>query len=170
MKRCAIGAASQRISVGDLTGNRDILRECCESVYHTDSDSYAFQIIEGRTRRAAIEKANEIIRVARDDAADPPAVRAADVGQRSRPCDGPTRPTTSPARSRQRLGALDFAEDRRGSWRRTTGLAFVDHYTAGLRSDLYVVAGRPGMGKSALALRVYRQPDARRFARVQCHA
>ena len=146
------GRPVNEISVGDLTGNRDLLRECCESVYHTDSDSYAFQIIEGRTRRAAIEKANEIIRVARDDAADLSRelpTLASDLAALRR-----TDKTDDVAGAIEATSQAlyDFAEDHSRLLGRTTGLAFVDHYTAGLRSDLYVVAGRPGMGKSALAL------------------
>lgn len=141
------------LSVGDVTGNRQLLAECLADAYNTTGlEDYAAAILEGWARRAAVDKAKEIIRVAHDDGADlnrklPELANDLAGLRRAEQADdvaGAIEATTQ--------ALYDFAEDHSRLLGRTSGLWFIDRVTAGLRSDLYVVAGRPGMGKSALAL------------------
>lgn len=147
------GRPINELTVGDVTGNRALLIECMVDGYNTAAlDDYAAQIRDGWTRRAAIKTAQAVVRAANDEAADLSralpelandlaSLRRAD---RAEDVAGAIEAATQ--------ALFEFAEDKTRLLGRSSGLWFIDRMTAGLRSDLYVVAGRPGMGKSALTL------------------
>jgi len=147
------GRPANEFSVGDVTGNRAVIRECIDAVVTTVAlEDDAAQIREAATRRALLAKAQRAATLAHDEAADLNrelpvlADEIASLRQREAVDDA------SASIERVADDLYQFAEDKSRLLGRTTGYRWLDRWTAGLRSDLYVVAGRPGMGKSALAL------------------
>lgn len=145
---------ANEIAVAAVTGNAAILRECMTDVTNSQAlDEYAAQIAEAARRRRLVELAQHAVTVAQDEASDLNAELpiVADNIAGLRQSDAVDDHEESIEAEAQRL--YDWSKDKTHKLLGvTTGIAELDRWSYGFRNDFYAIGGRPGMGKSSLAL------------------
>lgn len=145
---------ANEIAVAAVTGNAAILRECMTDVTNSQAlDEYAAQIAEAARRRRLVELAQHAVTVAQDEAADLNAELpiVADNIAGLRQSDRIDNVHASIEAETQRL--YDWSVDKSNKLLGiTTGIKELDRWSYGFRKDFYGIGGRPGMGKSSLAL------------------
>jgi len=145
---------ANEIAISAITGNSAALSDCMRDVTNSQAlDEYAAQIVEAARRRRLVELAQHAARIAHDDAADLnaelPVVAENIASLRSAERVDNVRPSIDAEVTRLYDWAADKSNKLLGI---TTGIAELDRWSYGFRKDFYGIGGRPGMGKSSLAL------------------
>src|SRR3954451_5527996 len=149
------------LDVGGLTGSQYLARVAAEATTVINAEDYGRTIYDLATRRALIIIGEEMVNVAYDAPIDlAPAAQIEDAERRlyeiaeTGRYDGGFRAFANALTTAVDMAARAYQRDGKLSGL-ATGLADIDRMMGGLQhSDLVILAGRPGMGKSALATNV----------------
>src|SRR3954469_6316679 len=146
---------------GGVTGSQYLARVAAEATTVINAEDYGRTIYDLATRRALIIIGEEMVNVAYDAPIDlapaaqneDPERRLYEIAETGR-YDGGFRAFANALTTAVDMAARAYQRDGKLSGL-ATGLADIDRMMGGLQhSDLVILAGRPGMGKSALATNV----------------
>jgi replicative DNA helicase len=146
------------LDVGGLTGSQYLARVAAEATTVINAEDYGRTIYDLATRRALIIIGEEMVNVAYDAPVDlPPSEQIEDAERRlyeiaeTGRYDGGFRSFATALTTAVDMAAKAYQRDGKLSGL-ATGLHDMDRMMGGLQSsDLVILAGRPGMGKTALA-------------------
>ena len=147
--------------VGDMTVAQYLARLAAEAVTVINAADYGRAIYDLATRRALITVGEDMVNIAYDAPVDmSPQSRSrtpsAACSNWPKPAATTAASRASPTRSRPPIDMANAAYMRDGHLSGiSTGLRDLDRRMGGLQpSDLIVLAGRPGMGKTSLATNI----------------